>query len=160
MSKVETTPAPPAQSAGTDPAADSKTEVETKPLNVFERAGAKLKSREAFASEIKGLKDQLAERDAEIAQLKESLAAAQAEADQGKQLAERVAQLEEEQETTSQKAANIAASSHVESSALPPATDEKDMVPDSKEALEAALNEAFDHKERSRILREYRKAHG
>lgn len=131
---------------------------EVKDLNIFERAGARLKSREGLAAKVKSLEADVAERDKTITDLQASLQTAEAEAAEGRILAERVAALEEEAETVSSAAAKIAETNHVASSDLPPNVEAEDMVPDSQEALEAALENAKTMNERLKILADYRAA--
>lgn len=103
-------------------------------LSIFDKAETALKSKETLATKIKTLETQLAERDAKITQLEADLATATAEAEKGRELAQRVATLETEAEDVAGAAANIAASNHSDPEDVPGASGE--IIDDAKSLRE------------------------
>lgn len=118
--------------------------------SVFEKAKLALKGRETLQSEINQLRTEAAEKDQQIAQLTADLTTARAEAEEGRKLAGRVAQLEDEATTVQTRAAQIAAANHAAENHLPPAISAEDPANDI-EGLQQQMAATDDPREKGRL---------
>jgi|GEM_PF-3585346 len=122
-------------------------------LTIFQKAEATLRSKSNLVGQVATLKAELSDARATITTLEAQVVTLTEEADEGKKLATRIAELEAEDKTVSEKAARVAANNHVSEEDLPDSTDDAVTGADHEAALAQLKG-----RDRSAYIREHREA--